>query len=58
MITSGNIGSIRFKSQGSSTGDGPETFSQENYTSFRGASGEVPDEPSVGAENEIEEVSS
>jgi len=57
MVTSGNIGSIHFTSQGSSTGDG-ETPSEGNYMSLTAASGEVPDDPSVRAEDIVEEVPS
>ena len=56
-VTSGNIGSIHFESQGETT-TGEATISDVYPTSSMGPDGETPDGPGVGVEPEtaIEEV--
>jgi hypothetical protein len=56
-VTSGNIDSIRFKSQGETTA-GEVSLSDVYPTSSMGPDGETPDGPGVGVEPEtaIEEV--
>ena len=55
-ISFGDLGSIRFGSQGQLTGSDDGTFADENSVSSMDMSGEAPGEVGVVAENAIEEV--
>jgi hypothetical protein len=54
-VASGNVGSIRFKSRGKSTG-GDGTLSDGHPTSYVDPGGETTGEPGIGVETAIEEV--
>lgn len=54
-IVSGNIGSIRFKSQGESTSSGG-ALPDGNLTSSVDTNGDIPGDLGAGAENTIDEV--
>ena len=51
VVASGNIGSIRFKSQGGSTGSGGTLFDENPIHSASGVREEKPGEHDAGAEN-------
>lgn len=56
MVTSGDIGSIHFKSHGESVDDG-ETLPEGDGPCSKGASRETLGQPDLGAENAVEEIS-